>query len=67
MFTVLITLFTKKKVLLHERKRYTARRIASTRSAALSPDGRGYSHPVPMGVVGGGTPIQSILGDPIQS
>ena len=30
-----------KKVLLRERKRYTSRSVASTRYAALSPDGGG--------------------------
>ena len=39
-----------KKVLVRERKRHTARWVASARSAFLSPDG------------GGGTPIQSWLG-----
>ena len=34
------------KKVLHERKRHTARRIASARCAALSPDGWGGGHPV---------------------
>ena len=50
-----------KKVLLHERKRHTARRIASTRYAS---GGGGLPHPVMVG----GDPIQSWLGGyPIQS
>ena len=40
-----------KKVVLYERKRHTARRVASTCSAALSPGG-------------GGTPIQPDKGVP---
>ena len=45
-----INLIVNKKVLQRERKRHTARRVASARSAALSPDGKGgYPHPVPMG------------------
>ena len=45
-----------KKVLLRERKRHTADRLASTRYADLSPDGGrvGVPHPVQDG--GGGTP-----------
>ena len=39
-----------KKVLLRERKKHTARRVASARYAALSPNGGGgYPHPVTMG------------------
>ena len=48
--------YVNKKVLLRERRRHTARRVASSRSVAMSPDWGGgvYSHPVPMG----GTSIQ---------
>ena len=45
-----------KKVILRERKRHTARRIASIRSAALSPRGEGVPHLV---LLGRGTAIQS--------
>ena len=48
-----------KKVLLCERQRHTARRVASTRYAALSPNG-GVPHPV----LNGGVPIQSWMGVP---
>ena len=65
--------FITRKVLLRERKRHTARRVASVRYAALSPDGR-VPHPVldscPLSSPGQGvTPIQSCPGKgyPIQS
>ena len=62
-------LISNKKVLLRER--YTARRVASARYAALSNGGRGVPHPVMVGgthpvMVGRQYPIQS-WGVPIQS
>ena len=39
--TIIVKLFTNKIVLLPEWKRHPARRVASSRSAALSPDGEG--------------------------
>ena len=57
-----------KKVLLRERKRYTARRVASDRSAVSQWGGGGglppshpdlgYPHPVSIPEWGGGTPHQ---------
>ena len=59
----MIIQFTYKKVLLRERKRLTARRVASARYAALSPDmGGGGSVPHPV-MDGRGYPIQSWTGD----
>ena len=52
-----ISLKSNKKVLLHERKRHTARRVASTRCAALS-GGGGY--PIPG--LGGGYPVPGLGG-----
>ena len=56
---------SKNKKVLRERKRHTARRVASARSAALSPDGR-WGNPSsldrgvpPSSLDVGGTPIQS--------
>ena len=56
--TVTIYFYTNKKVLLRERKRYTARRLASARSATLSPDEGGWGagvYPYPL-LMGRGTP-----------
>ena len=64
------TYHVNKKVLLHERKRHTARCVASALSAALSPEGeRGTPIQSQRGVPpsspdGGGTPIQSRWGYP---
>ena len=58
-----------KKVLLRERKRYTARRVASARYAALS-NGGGGGEGLPHPLLDRGYPIQSWLGGgeyPIQS
>ena len=64
---------TNDKKVLHERKRHTARRVASAGYALLSPDwgegrppaspdwGEGYSHPV----LTGSTPSSSNGGTPI--
>ena len=60
----MINLLSNKKVLLCERKRHTARRVASARYAAPSPNGGrgGVPHPVPDGGRGEGYPIQSQMG-----
>ena len=64
------TYHVNKKVLLHERKRHTARCVASALSAALSPEGeRGTPIQSQRGVPpsspdGAGTPIQSRWGYP---
>ena len=57
-----------KEVLLRERKRHTARRVASTPSAGLPPKGAGYPNPVLTGgythpfLAGGGYPHPVLVG-----
>ena len=56
--------FKYKKVLLRERKRHTARRVASARYAALSNGGGAGGYPIQSWWGEGGTPIQSWWGVP---